>query len=155
MADNETLQTSVPDDKENKLDHASDGDPTGSSAPEKKETGINYEDREKLDGELMGALNDILSAETEATRIIAKASESVKAIQQDGATRERDMKEQCDKAIAAAHDKAVADAMRRAEAEREKRIEAAKADGEKLFSSKQKDIEKLAKELYAAVGGKG
>lgn len=121
---------------------------------QEKEKLTEYVDREQGDAELMSAIADILSAEEEAKRIIASAEATVKAIQLDGATAERDMRMQSNKAAADAHDRAIADAETRAKAEREKLVASAAADGEKLFASKKKDIDKAADELFRALGGK-
>lgn len=124
------------------------------SAEEKKSGAIEYEGREALDGKLLSAISDILSAEEEAKHIIAEAEARVKAIQLDGATRERDMRKQNGREAAVYHDKAITDASKRAETDRAKRIAAAEAEGEKLVSSKSKEIEKAADELYRSLGGK-
>ena len=121
---------------------------------QEKEKLTEYVDREQGDAELMSAIADILSAEEEAKRIIANAEATVKAIQLDGATLERDMRMQSNKAAADAHDKAIEAALSRAKAEREKLVAAATEDGEKLFASKKKDIDKAADELFRALGGK-
>lgn len=120
-----------------------------------KHIDMEYDDREKLDSELLAAISDIISAEREAERMIAQSSASVKAVQLDGATRERDMKTQSEKLAAASYDKALKEATERAEADVEKRIAKARADGDKLVESKKKDIDRLVKELYVSLGGKG
>lgn len=118
-----------------------------------KQQELNYIDREALDEELHGAIADILSAEEEAKHIIAQAEASVKAIQLDGATRERDMKEQSNKLIATARDTALGEALKRAQEDGNKRIADAEKNGESLLKSKQKQIDARINELYASLKG--
>ncbi|MCH5165532.1 MAG: hypothetical protein J1G01_03930 [Clostridiales bacterium] len=113
-----------------------------------------YEDREALDGELNNAIAEILSAEEQAKHTIAKAEETVKAVQLDGATRERDMKENSNKIMAKAHDEAISAAEARAVNECNRRIAAAEKKGEELIKSKQKQITERVNELYAMLEGK-
>lgn len=115
---------------------------------------MTYENREQLDAQLSGVIADILSAEQEAKHIIAKAEENAKAIQLDGATRARNMREVSSRTIAEAKAQKTADAMKRAEGEREKRVAEANARGEKLIKEKDKAITEQIKRLYGSLGGK-
>lgn len=115
---------------------------------------IAYADRDALDEDLQSVLAEIASAEEEAKRIVAQAEASVKAIQLDTANRERDMKERSKKITAQARDEALAAATARADKERARRVNAARDEGERLFTDKQKAIAARVKELYAALGGK-
>ena len=72
-----------------------------------KKQQVEYADREELDAQLNSAIGEILSAEEQAGRIIAQAEASVKAIQLDGATREREMRDIGAKKIAAERDAAL------------------------------------------------
>ncbi len=120
----------------------------------KKQPEIVYEDREALDAQLSGVIADILSAEREAKHIIAKAEENVKAIQLDGATRARSMREVSARTIAEAKAQKTEEAIKRAAAEREKRVEKARANGEKLIKEKEKEIAKQIDVLFKMLGGK-
>ena len=120
----------------------------------KKKDEIVYEDREALDAQLSGVIADILSAEREAKHIIAKAEENAKAIQLDGATRARNMREVSARTIAEAKAQKTEDAVKRAVAEREKRVEKATANGEKLIKDKEKEIAKQIDVLFKMLGGK-
>ncbi len=120
----------------------------------KREQAFSYDDRDALDEQLHGAIADILSAEEQSKHIVAQAQETVKAVQLNGATREREMKETSARIISEARDEAIKDAVERARAEREKRVEAARRNGEKLAESKRETVNTLANELYAAIGGK-
>lgn len=120
----------------------------------KKQPDIVYEDREALDAQLSGVIADILSAEREAKHIIAKAEENAKAIQLDGATRARNMREVSARTIAEAKAQKTEDAVKRAAAEREKRVEKAVANGEKLVKDKEKEIAKQIDVLFKMLGGK-
>ncbi len=115
---------------------------------------IEYGDRETLDAELTGAISEIMSAEAEARRIIAQAEASVKAIQLDGAARERDMRENNGKAVSNARTKALADAADAAEKELARIVEEAEQVGGKMLKEKKKLIEAQIKKLYVSVGGK-
>lgn len=113
-----------------------------------------YEDREALDAQLSGVIADILSAEREAKHIIAKAEENAKAIQLDGATRARNMREVSSRTIAEAKAQKTEDAVKRATAERERRVQKARESGEKLIKEKEKDINKQIDVLFKMLGGK-
>lgn len=115
---------------------------------------MSYEDRDKLDGELSGVIADILSAEQEAKHTIAMAEENAKAIQLDGATRARNMREVSSRTIAEAKAQKTEDALKRAAAEREKRVAKARAEGEKLIKQKEKQIAEQIERLFAQIGGK-
>lgn len=115
---------------------------------------VEYKQREALDAELLSAVSDIVSAETQAKAIIAAAGENIKAIQLDGSTRERDMRESSKKLMVAARDEAFIEATAKAEAECNKRIAEAHKAGEALVKSKQKAIETTIDELYKSLGGK-
>lgn len=115
---------------------------------DKKNREITYEDREKLDGELNTAIADILSAEARARGTIEHAAESVKAIQLDLATRERDMRAAAMTAAAQKKDADVADAARRGDAEAFRLKSEAEKSGAKLLSDKSKTIDALATELF-------
>lgn len=119
-----------------------------------KQVELTYEDREALDAQLSGVIADILSAEQEAKHIIAKAEENAKAIQLDGATRARSMREVSSRTMAEAKAEKTADAVKRAEAERERRIAVAKEKGEKLIKEKEQQIAEQIKLLYGSLGGK-
>ena len=120
----------------------------------KKEQTVVYGDRETLDAELASAVNDILSAEQEAKRIIAQAEETVKSVQLDYSVREREMREGVSRLSAEARDKALHDAAERAEKERQQRVAAAEKEGAGLLKTKGKTIDELVKKLYASLGGK-
>lgn len=113
-----------------------------------------YEDREALDAQLSGVLADILSAEQEAKHIIERAEENAKAIQLDGATKARNMREVSSRTVAEAKAQKNADALARAQAEREKRVKKAQESGEKLIKEKDKLIAQQIDRLYAMIGGK-
>ena len=119
-----------------------------------KQVELTYEDREALDAQLSGVIADILSAEQEAKHIIAKAEENAKAIQLDGATRARSMREVSSRTMAEAKAEKTADATKRAEAEKARRIANAQAQGEKLIKEKEKAIAEQIKLLYNSLGGK-
>ena len=112
---------------------------------------VEYASRESLDGELSAAIEDILSAEAEARRIIAQAENSVKAIQLDGATRERDMRAAAVSEAARNKEKAVEDAAARAEEECENMRAEAQKHGAALVANNRKNIEKLATELLKSL----
>lgn len=120
----------------------------------KKQPILSYEPREKLDGELAQAIGEILSAEDEAKRIIDRAEASVKAIQLDASTREREMRERAVSNAAAKKAEAIKKAEANANAEVEKLMQKAKAEGEALVSQKQKQVEKRATELFDMLRGK-
>ena len=120
----------------------------------KKPAEITYEDREQLDAALSGVIADILSAEQEAKHIIAKAEENAKAIQLDGATQARSMREVSSRVIAEAREQKNADALKREEAEKAKRIEQATAQGDKLLKEKSKQITEQINKLFTSIGGK-
>lgn len=120
----------------------------------KQEEKIEYGDRETLDAELAVALGDIRSAEQEAKLIIAKAEETVKAIQLDSAARERDMKKTSGIAVSELRDKKLQLAAARAENERTALVNSAKAEGEKLVKTKAKSISERIEFLYRSLGGK-
>lgn len=116
-----------------------------------KKPAVQYAERENLDGELNAAIESILSAEAEARRIIAQAEMSVKAIQLDAATRERDLKASAVGEAAVAKDKAVADAVERAEAECEKMRADAEKRGNMIVDGNRKNIDKIAAELIKSL----
>lgn len=119
-----------------------------------KQAEMTYQDREALDAQLSGVIADILSAEQEAKHIIAKAEENAKAIQLDGATRARGMREVSARTLAEAKAQMTDDALKRAEIERNKRVEKAQADGEKLIKQKENLISEQINRLYVSIGGK-
>ena len=121
---------------------------------QKTEQPIVYGDRETLDAELASAVNDILSAEQEAKRIIAQAEETVKSVQLDYSVREREMRETSTRLAAEARDKALREAAERAEKERAERVAASEKEGASLLKTKGKTIDELVKKLYASLGGK-
>ena len=112
---------------------------------------VEYAEREELDGELTATIENILAAEAEARRIIEQAEASVKAIQLDGATRERDMRNAAISEGARNKERAVEDAAARAEAECEKMRSDAERSGEALVANNRKNIEKLATELLKSL----
>lgn len=118
---------------------------------DKKNKEIAYEDREKLDGELNNAIADILSAEARARTIIERAAASVKAVQLDCATRERDMRAAATVAAAKKKDDDVSDALARGEAEAQRLKATAEKEGEKLLKDKAKTIDALIQELYKSL----
>lgn len=119
-----------------------------------KKSAPSYGDRQELDASLEAAVGEILAAEEEARRIIEEAHAAVKAIQLDGAARERDMRTQAVRQSAADKLKAVAAAEERADAECARLRKQAEQAGEKLVASKQKAAAERADELYRALGGK-
>ena len=110
----------------------------------KKQAAFEYRDRAELDEELNSAIGEILSAEEQAKRSVEHAEESVKAVQLDGATRERAMRED--------NARAVAEAIANADEECKKLVAEAEEQGKKLIASKRKSIEKRAAELFAQLG---
>lgn len=118
-----------------------------------KDTGLQYEDREKLDNELAAALDDILAAETQARHIIEKAYASVNAIQLDGAAQERAMRETYVKRAAAERESKIAAARKNAEIECARLTADAKARGETFLKEKRGAIEERAKELFKQLVG--
>lgn len=120
----------------------------------KQHNEVEYADREALDSELNAAINEILSAEEEARRIIAKAEASVKATQLDVATRERTLREQSALSATARREKAITEAAARAEADAQKLAEDAEKRGTELFESKRKAIDARASELFKELRGK-
>lgn len=120
----------------------------------KQHNEVEYADREALDSELNAAINEILSAEEEARRIIAKAEASVKATQLDVATRERTLREQSALSATAQREKAITEAAARAEADAQKLAEDAEKRGTELFESKRKAIDARASELFKELRGK-
>lgn len=119
--------------------------------PKSKSPSVNYDNRDVLDTELERAISEILSAEAEARRIIEQAAESVKAVQLDGATRERDMRAA---AVLYARDSkatAVKKSNELAETECERLINQAEKTGAELYSSKKSDIRSIADELYRSL----
>ncbi|MBD5132762.1 MAG: hypothetical protein HDT28_09310 [Clostridiales bacterium] len=115
---------------------------------------VEYKDRESLDAELLSAVSDIMSAEEQAKSIIAVAAENVKAVQQAGSIRERDMRESSKKLMASAREEAFKEATDKAEAECARALKAAHEKGDALVKSKQKDIAKRIDELYKSLGSK-
>lgn len=116
---------------------------------DKKE--IQYADRETLDEDLEKAIAEIVAAEGEAALILEKAETTSKSTRLDGAARERTLREAFRKQAAAEKDKAVADAAARAEADCSALYEKAQKQGAELISSKSKDIDKVAKELFSSL----
>lgn len=116
-----------------------------------KQPELTYEEREALDKQFESAVADILSAEREAKAIVEQAGESVRAIAADGAARERAMRDDASKAIASARAAALTDAEARGEMEANRIKNEAKERGEKLVASKQKDIKKIAAELFGTL----
>lgn len=131
----------------------SEKQPKSKKQPKAKKQTV-YEPRERLDSELEQAIGEILSAEGEAKRIIERAEASVKAIQLDASTRERDMREHALSSAAVKKTEAVKQAEEQADAEVAEMIAQARKDGEALVKSKSKDIEKRATELFAELRGK-
>ncbi|MDE6201584.1 MAG: hypothetical protein K2M47_06900 [Clostridiales bacterium] len=147
--------TTIDKNKESEIVYGDNETPNSEpSSSKKKQPEIVYEDREALDAQLSGVIADILSAEREAKHIIAKAEENAKAIQLDGATRARNMREVSSRTIAEAKAQKTEDALKRAAAEREKRVEKARANGEKLIKEKEKEIAKQIDVLFKMLGGK-
>lgn len=122
-------------------------------AKNKNNTEIEYADREISDSELINAVSEIKSAEEQAKAILAQAEASVKAVQLDRATRERDMRKVSAATMAAARDEAMRDATLRAEKDRARKIEQAEKAGEELIKSKRKAIDARVAELYAKLKG--
>jgi len=116
-------------------------------------TELQYADREVSDGELINAVTEILSAEEQAKAIVAQAEGSVKAVQLDYATRERDMRKNSASIMASARDDAMRDAVTRAEKERDRRIAEAEKSGVELVKSKKKAIDAAVDALYAELKG--
>ncbi len=114
-----------------------------------KKQQVEYADREELDAQLNSAIGEILSAEEQAGRIIA----SVKAIQLDGATREREMRDIGAKKIAAERDAALKAAAETASAECERRLAEVTAEASGLIKANAKKIQTIADELFKTLGG--
>lgn len=112
-----------------------------------------YADREQLDAELMSAIEDIRSAEAEAKLIVEKAEASVKAVQLDGAARERALREQTNKEIAATRERAMKNALQKASAERAARLNEAESESKRILSGKRAQIDELINELYSSLTG--
>lgn len=121
-------------------------------AREKQKNPISYVDRETLDRELNSAISDILSAEETAKGILAKAQETVKAIELDGATVFRDLNKQCDRDCERERESAVARQTQAAKAECEKLMQAAQRDGEKIKAECAAKAKTLGKTLLARIG---
>lgn len=102
---------------------------------------LEYEDRETLDAQLNMTIGEILSAEEQAGRVVAQAEASVKAIQLDGATREREMRDNSAKKIAAERDAALKAAAENASAASEKRLAEVAAQAAALTKTNAKKIE--------------
>lgn len=117
-----------------------------------KQASLEYRDRAELDDELNAAIGEILSAEEQAKRSVEHAEASVKAVQLDGATRERAMREDNARAIAEFKERAVADAVAKADEECKRLVSAAEENGKILIASKRKSIEKRAAELFDMIG---
>lgn len=120
---------------------------------DKKQPQIEYEGREELDAQLNAAIGEILSAEQEAARIVEQAEASVKAIQLDGATRERELRDMSAKKIAANHERMLLDAAKRAEAESEKKLAEANAAASAMVKTNAKKISAVADELFKTLAG--
>ena len=118
-----------------------------------KKQQVEYADREELDAQLNSAIGEILSAEEQAGRIIAQAETSVKAIQLDGATREREMRDIGAKKIAAERDAALKAAAETASAECERRLAEVTAEASGLIKANAKKIQTIADELFKTLGG--
>lgn len=114
---------------------------------------MEYADRETLDVQLNMTIGEILSAEEQAGRTVAQAEASVKAIQLDGATREREMRDISAKKIAADREAALKAAAEKAGAECEKRLAEVKAQADGLVKSNSKKISAIADELFKTLGG--
>ncbi len=114
-----------------------------------------YQSREALDGELVGAVSEILSAEAEARKIVEQAEVSAKAVRLDGSARERVLRDACDRECAAYRDKVIAEAKADAAEECKKLVEKAEQDGDKLFKDKQPIIKKRAAELLDGIRSLG
>lgn len=118
-----------------------------------KKQQVEYADREELDAQLNSAIGEILSAEEQAGRIIAQAEASVKAIQLDGATREREMRDIGARKIAAERDAALKAAAETASAECERRLAEVTAEASGLIKANAKKIQTIADELFKTLGG--
>lgn len=118
-----------------------------------KDRQLEYEDRETLDAQLNMTIGEILSAEEQAGRVVAQAEASVKAIQLDGATREREMRDNSAKKIAAERDAALKAAAENASAASEKRLAEVAAQAAALTKTNAKKIAALADELFKTLGG--
>lgn len=114
---------------------------------------LEYEDRETLDAQLNMTIGEILSAEEQAGRVVAQAEASVKAIQLDGATREREMRDNSAKKIAAERDAALKAAAENASAASEKRLAEVAAQAAALTKTNAKKIAAIADELFKTLGG--
>lgn len=115
---------------------------------------VSYEPRDRLDGELENAIGEILSAEAEARHIIEQAQSSVKAIELDAASRERESRDRALKESAAMREKSASDAAARAEADAQKLVSDAEKRGAELLESKRKEIDARAKQLFKELLGK-
>lgn len=118
-----------------------------------KDRQLEYEDRETLDAQLNMTIGEILSAEEQAGRVVAQAEASVKAIQLDGTTREREMRDNSAKKIAAERDAALKAAAENASAASEKRLAEVAAQAAALTKTNAKKIAALADELFKTLGG--
>lgn len=115
---------------------------------------IDYQPRELSDGQLLSAIDEILSAERQARAIVAEAEETVKTIRADVASRERELRERSAAALAAERDKIIDRAGKRSAEDRAARIAAAQAEGDRLVKSKQKQISARIDALVKTLGGK-
>lgn len=113
-----------------------------------------YADREEQDSALMSAIDDILSAEEQAKRILDEAEEQAKTIRADAAAKEHALCEEHAKRLNVKRDELVRAAIERAAAEGKVRAEKANTDGEKLVAEKKSQIAKRIDILYADIGGK-
>lgn len=114
---------------------------------------MTYESREELDKSFETAVNDILSAEREAKAIVEQADETVRELSRDVAAREKEMREAQRLALKAARAEAIKTACEDGEKQAEQIKQRAQKAGDELVAQKQKQISKLADELFAAVGG--
>lgn len=113
-----------------------------------------YESRAEQDKALTSAVQDILSAEEQAKRIIEEAEEQAKSLRAEAAAKERELREAQAVKLNAKRDELVRAAIERAAKESKARAEQADAEGAKLMQSKNKQIDKCITQLYAGIGGK-
>lgn len=119
-----------------------------------KEQEIVYVARGELDEALTAAIDDILSAEQEAKRIIAEAEQEIAAIRAESSAKERELREKYNAENAAARDKLVDDAAKRAEKDVASKMQTALSEGDKLVAEKKALITKQIAKLYSELGGK-
>lgn len=119
-----------------------------------KQPEIAYCGREESDAELVAAIRDIRSAEEEAKRIIDDAEQAVKQLRLQSNAKERELREEASRTLAAAREGAVREATERAERDCAKKMSEATRRGAELVESKRAQIDRCIAKLYAELIGR-